>query len=271
MKRSLATLLLLASASAMALEVIDLGWRDGREVANALTPHLQAGESASGMDHQLILDASPARLPALRRLVASLDVRPATLLIEVEQTTSSRQSGSALSIGGGVRIGNVTLGIGSAGERRIGIGSHGSGVVVEGYASQGQSSSHSQQTLRLLDGHSGFIESGSSRPLPWLLVTPHGAVIRGNSYQDAITGFYVRPRVTGSRVMVELAARQQAFSGNQRDSNQLTTTVEGALGEWLEVGSIGSDEQGRQTVLIGASHQLQSVEKTLRIRLRTSD
>lgn len=267
MKRWL-SVLLLASANVMALEVIDLGWRDGREVAEALSPHLQTGESVSALGRQLILDAPPARLIALRRLVRTLDVRPVNLRVEVEQSGSARQSGSALSIGGGVRIGNVQLGIGSGGERHIGIGGQGGGVVIGADASQNQGRSQHRQTLRLLDNHSGFIESGSSRPLPWRLVTPQGGVIRGAGYQDAVTGFYVRPRLTDSRVLVELAARQESFSGRGIERDRLSTTVEGAVGEWLDIGGVGLDEQGQQVVLIGAARQLRSIDKTLRIRIQ---
>lgn len=270
MKRLL-YILALVSANAMALEVIDLGWRDGREVADAIAPHLRPGETASGLGRQLILDAPPARTVALRRLVRTLDVRPANLLIEVEQSGVTRQNGSSLSIGGGVRIGGVVLGIGSGGERQIGIGGRGGGVVIGADAAQNQGSRRSVQTLRLLDGGSGFIESGSSRPLPWLLVTPQGGIVRGADYQDAVTGFYVRPRRSGNRVVVELAARQEAFSAGGIEQRRLSTTVEGPVDEWLQVGSVGLDEQGRQVMLIGAGQQLRSVEQTLRIRIRPGD
>ncbi|BAK77856.1 hypothetical protein NH8B_3070 [Pseudogulbenkiania sp. NH8B] len=257
MKHALFAALWLASANVMALEVIDLGWRDGREVADAIAPHLQPGESASGLGRQLILDASPARLATLRRLARTLDVRPSNLLIEVEQNGGARQSDSTLSLGGAARIGNVELDLG----RRRG------DLAFGADATQSRSSSRSRQTLRLLDGGSGFIESGSSRPLPWLMVTPRGGLLRGAEYQDAVTGFYVRPRRNGSRVVVELAARQEAFGVGGIEQNRLSTTVEGAVGEWLNVGSVGLDEQGRQVMLIGVSQRLRSVERTVRIRV----
>ncbi|SMF46962.1 hypothetical protein [Pseudogulbenkiania subflava] len=257
MKYALYAALWLASANVMALEVIDLGWRDGREVADAIAPHLQPGESASGLGRQLILDASPARLATLRSLARTLDVRPSNLLIEVEQNGDSRQSSSTLSLGGAARIGNVELDLG----RRRG------DLALDADATQSRGSRHSRQTLRLLDGGSGFIESGSSRPLPWLLVTPQGGIVRGAEYQDAVTGFYVRPRRNGNRVVVELAARQEAFGAGGIEQSRLSTTVTGAVGEWMQIGSVGLDEQGRQVMLLGVSQYLRSVERIVRIRV----
>jgi hypothetical protein len=126
----------------------------------------------------------------------------------------------------------------------------------------------SLQSLTLLEGRSGFIQAVQSRPLPWVMLTPQGGILRGSSVQDAITGFYARPRLNGKRVSIELAVSQQAFSGVQRTGSQLSTTVEGQLGEWLEVARTTQDSQGRESLLIGGSQQQGRQSHSVRIRVQ---
>jgi hypothetical protein len=100
------------------------------------------------------------------------------------------------------------------------------------------------------------------------MLTPQGGLVRGSSMQDAITGFYARPRLNGQRVSIELAVSQQAFNGAQRTGSQLSTTVEGKLGEWLEVARITQDSQGRESLLIGGSQQQGQQSHSVRIRVQ---
>jgi hypothetical protein len=100
------------------------------------------------------------------------------------------------------------------------------------------------------------------------MLTPQGGILRGSSVQDAITGFYARPRLNGQRVSIELAVSQQAFSGVQRTGSQLSTTVEGQLGEWLEVARTTQDSQGRESLLIGGSQQQGRQSHSVRIRVQ---
>ena len=66
-------------------------------------------------------------------------------------------------------------------------------VVIAGGASQSNTRLQASQALRMLDGKTGFIEIGSSRPLPWLMFGADGRPVVGVRYQDAVTGFYARP------------------------------------------------------------------------------
>lgn len=256
MRRLMILLLLLASTPALALQIIELSWRQASELQNALQAQLQQDERLSALDNKLIIDASPAREQQLAALARQLDVRPVSLRLEVSQSTSSRQNQSGIQLQG-----NISLG-------RILPGSPGNGIALSAQQDSRNQSGQILQSLTLLDGRSGFIQTASSRPLPWLLLTPQGNIVRGSSWQEAVSGFYALPHLQGERVLIELAVSQQAFAGSQRQGNQLSTTVSGRLGEWIEVGSIGRDEQGRSSLLIGSGQQRLSDRQSVRVRVQ---
>lgn len=256
MRRLMTLLLLLASTPALALQIVELSWRQASELQNALQAQLQPDERLSALDNKLIIDASPAREQQLAALARQLDVRPVSLRLEVSQSTSSRQNQSGIQLQG-----NISLG-------RILPGSPGNGIALSAQQDSRNQSGQSLQSLTLLDGRSGFIQTASSRPLPWLLLTPQGNIVRGSSWQEAVSGFYALPHLQGERVLIELAVSQQAFAGSQRQGNQLSTTVSGRLGEWIEVGSIGRDEQGRSSLLIGSGQQRLSDRQSVRVRVQ---
>jgi len=248
--------LLLASTPVLALQIVELSWREATELQAALQPQLRADERLSALDNKLIIDASPAREQQLAALARQLDVRPASLRLEVSQDGSSVQNQSGVQLQGNISIG------------RIMPGSPGNGVSLSAQQDNRTQSGHSLQSLTLLEGRSGFIQALQSRPLPWVMLTPQGGILQGSSWQDAVTGFYARPRLHGQRVSIELAVSQQAFSGVQRKGSQLSTTVEGQLGEWLEVARTGQDSQGRESLLIGGSHQQGRQSQVVRIRVQ---
>jgi hypothetical protein len=249
--------LLLAHNAAQALQLVELNWRAPSELQAALQPQLREDERLSSMDNKLIIDASPAREQQLAALARQLDVRPASLRLEVSQSGSNAQSQSGVQVQGDISIGRIIP------------GNAGNGVSLSARQDSHSQSGQSLQSLTLLDGRSGFIQTANSRPLPWLLLTPQGHILRGSNSQEAVSGFYALPRLQGDRVVIELAVSQQAFAGSQLKGSQLSTVVAGRLGEWIEVGSIGRDDQGRSSLLIGTGRQLLSDRQSVRIRVQT--
>lgn len=242
-----------AAPTVQALEVIPLSWREADEVAAALTPHLRAGESASGLNMQLILDASPARARTLRRLISELDTKPVSLSVELDANQS--QSSSSINWGGRVTQSGPDGLRNAPGGWSIGTNSE---------------NNSNQQFLQVLDGHAGFIALGQSRALPWKLINRYGKLIaQGTEFRDAVRGFYVRPRLAGgNRVLVEVAVSSDAFAGRQLNTARLATTVEGKLGEWLTLGSIDQDSSGYEVLLIGLGAQRRSEGRLIRLRVK---
>jgi hypothetical protein len=66
-------------------------------------------------------------------------------------------------------------------------------------------------------------------------------LIQDIELQDVTTGFDVLPRVHGDRVLVEITPRLSSLRNpatGLADFQELSTTVETKLGEWLDLGEI---------------------------------
>ena len=104
------------------------------------------------------------------------------------------------------------------------------------------------QQVRTISGRPAYITIGQSRPIPQQQTT-----IRGNQtiqtqntyYQDSNTGFYVTPRVHGAQVTLQIGTQRQQPDGFRVESSQISTSVQGKLGEWIALG--GSDESSKQS------------------------
>jgi hypothetical protein len=76
----------------------------------------------------------------------------------------------------------------------------------------------------------------------------------GTVYYDAVTGFHVRPTLAGDVVTLDLAPEQSTVTVRGVERAQVSTTVQGRLGEWIAVG--GADvREDRSTSGILSSGQ----------------
>jgi len=211
---SLITLLLFWSSLSPAtptLEVIDLRHREAQALIPLLQPLLPADARLSGRGFQLIVRAEPATLAEIRRLLARLDTPPDNLLVSVRFSEAAVLDRSRARVGGGVVIGD---------ERVRG----GGGAVLEQRRSQWQG--RVDQQLRVLDGYEALIQVSEEtlRRSYW-----------GDYLDAAVTGFRVRPRMSGNRVTLTLAAQRER-PGRRRSAGAAAETVlSGQLGEWLPV------------------------------------
>jgi hypothetical protein len=249
------------------LEIISLRHRPMDQVLPALQPLLEAGGTLSGMGDQLFLRASRANREQIRQALAAIDTPARRLLIRVSQNRQvvSREQGAGLS-GQAVlgRHGRVVQPAASSGgdATRIEIRRGDSVIVGEAGDWRGSGSSGSTQTVQVIDGGRALIHVGQSLPVPMrqLVVGPHGAVLSETVvYRDLGQGFYARPWLVGDRVTLEISPQADlpARRGyGSSDTQRLTTTVSGRLGEWIELG--GSSQQAdfaRQGTLHGAVGQ----------------
>lgn len=248
-------ILLLFSAPVWAeLEIIALKHRSAEEVLPVIRPLLDKGDAASGMNYQLILRTSPRNLEEIKRLLESIDVAPRRLKITVLQNVDSETVARLTEVSG-----NVGLSRGA----RIAVPDSGdsSGLNVE--LGQGQDrlkarvistrsleDERNTQQLQVLEGNRALVRSGQSVPVPQRQVIQNQwgtQVIDSTQYQEAGSGFYVLPRISGDRVTLEISAQNDAFVSGSGDQpvmrvQQASSTVSGRLGEWLEVGGLGQQK-----------------------------
>ena len=253
-----------AHAQNAVLEVIPLRYRMAEEVIPIIQPMLAREGSVSGFQGQLVVRTTPANLDEIKRILASLDTAPRQLLITVRQDADVDRSRSASEVSGSVggdqgrvtvpggrdpRGGSIVLREGDDSVRL---------QVLEGSASQGD---RNTQSVRVMEGREAFVRVGQSMPVRERQVQRSVVggrvveqVVETTQFRDAATGFYVLPRVSGDRVTLDISPQRETLSKQRHGGvnvQSMVTTVSGRLGEWMEIGGIGVDASGQQSVLLG--------------------
>lgn len=267
---AIALALFLAVSAARAqgtVEVIPLYYRTAEEVIPVLQPMLVPGGTLSGFRGQLIVRTTPENLAEIKRILAALDQAPRQLLITVRQDADASAQRRSAEVSGNVGNDNVRVVVPPASRERQG----GRVVIREGDSrirghvqdSNSAASERDTQTLRVLEGREAFIRVGQSVPVRGRQVTRTVVggqvveqVVDSTQYRDVTTGFYVRPRVSGDRVTLDISPQRETLSNDVRGGvnvQRVVTAVSGRLGEWIEIGGIGQDATGRQSVLLGST------------------
>lgn len=213
-----------AALAQHALEIIPLRHSSVDQVLPVLRPHLEPGATLSGQSNQLILRASPSNIAEIRRVLEAIDRPRRRLQISVRFDEASAASEQGLEAGG--RISN-----------------RGSRVEVQARDARGDSRERVDQRVQVLEGSRAFIYTGASRIIPQrqVIQTPTGAFAQDTLVvQEATTGFDVAPRLSGSRVFLDIAPQRSTLGGSGVPGGVRTqavdTTISASLGEWFEIG-----------------------------------
>jgi hypothetical protein len=215
------------------LEIIPLRHRTVEQVLPALQPLVEPGGTLSGSRGQLFLRASPANVAEIKRALDAID-RPARRL-QISVRFDDTEDRERRALGGSATVG-------SAGAR----------VTVTAEESRRISGERVDQRLQVVEGGRAFIFAGQSRPL---------RVPGSTEIQDIESGFEVTPRLSGDRVVLEVAAQRETPGAHpgQVQGQRVATTVTTRLGEWVEVGGTGSQE-ARDDRGIGAARTTRATQ-----------
>jgi hypothetical protein len=272
----LATLLycVIAASAARAdypIEVIELRARTLDEVLPVVRPLVGPDSTVTGMGSQLIIKASPAQVQAVRKLLAEIDRPPKRLLISV--STGSEASGSSAGYAGGadIRIGQGQVGINSSGrpvndsQARLGI-----------HDSETRRTRSTGQQVQALEGRPAFISAGTQLPVHerqtyYLNGVPYRSDV--TRLQEAGSGFYVVPRLSGDYVTLEIRQRDERFAGagGRVDTQRASTTVRARLGEWVDLGGIDSAGSSSQSGLGFSNRGQQVASQQIRVKVECLD
>jgi hypothetical protein len=132
--------------------------------------------------------------------------------------------------------------------------------ALEGRSVQGETGT---QTVRAMEGREAFVRSGQSAPVRERQVqrTVVGGkvverVVESTQYRDVASGFYVLPRLSGERVMLDISQQREALrrgASGAASVQGVVTTVSGRMGEWIEIGGVDRDTSSQQSALLGRS------------------
>jgi type II secretory pathway component GspD/PulD (secretin) len=269
-----AALLALSSAGADETRVIQLKHRPANEVMPLIRPLLGPDDALSGMDFRLIIRTSDRNLKEVERILAQVDVVRQRLRITVEQASAEDRATTSQSVTGEARIGDKARVILPAKPPQKG------GLIVQKdglrYTTNRRTtiaSNANTQTVMTMDGQRAWIRIGQSVPhVRKILALSRRqlVLIQDIELQDVTTGFDVLPRVHGDRVLVEITPRLSSLrnpSTGLADFQELSTTVETKLGEWLDLGEIlGNRDEVHRAILESAS-TTSDERRTVRIKI----
>jgi len=237
--------------------ILPLHHRTVEDVLPVLEPLLEPGGALSGMNGQLIIRTSPGNLEDLKKVLAVIDRPPRQLLIRVSQTRETDTRQGQLGVSGKVGIGDDVR-IVAPGGGKSGGGRHGdSGLTVYGENTRRSAEGRADQFVRVMDGGQAFIHVGRSLAVPFRRITarPDGVTVTDSIvYRDIGQGFSAVPRLVGDKVTVEISPQFDSQGSNGRgsvDTQLLTTTVSGRLGEWIELGGSAQQMQGTENRMTG--------------------
>ena len=267
MKRLIALLLLLPllAIAQQEMEIIPLKNRTVDQVMPVIRPLVEPGGALSGMNNQLILRASRKNRDEIKQALAALDTPARQLVIRVTQNrdaVTNRSGAEAFgSVGNDhVRVTQSPTGVAAGGGTvvvRRGDSVVG-GQVVETRSTRTASAA---QSVQVVEGGRAFINVGQSIPLPMqqVVLGPGGAIVTNTTvYRDIGQGFYAEPRLAGDRVMLEISPQFDTPGGagyGSVNTQRVSTSVSGRLGEWMELGGSGQQAAGtnRGNLSVGTS------------------
>jgi type II secretory pathway component GspD/PulD (secretin) len=197
------------------------------------------------MNNQLFLRASARNRAEIKKALASIDTPTRRLIIRTSQNREAENNAQGAQASGQVVLGSSR-------------NTHVQAQVWNTKSVRGESAGQMVQTV---EGGQAFIQIGRSLAIPMrqVVVGPGGAIINETVvYRDVGSGFYAVPHLNGQRVTIEISQQADSVasyrSGNI-NTQRLSTTVSGRLGEWIELGGAGrqSDRQQSGTLSLSTS------------------
>lgn len=231
------------------LEIITLKSRPVNEVISLVQPFLGPGGVVTGMNNQLIVRAAPERLQEIRKILEQIDKPPRRLVIHVTQDRFRQQTRDRVSAGARVNIGDSgKIDVGRPVSRK-------DRLEATIRRSRTRSDLDSNQRVQTIEGRPAFIATGTVVPIPIEQGVIAGGVVhygRGLDYRNAVTGFYVLPRVNGDLVTLEISTHLDQPSGESLgyDLQRVSSTLSGKIGEWIDIGGIDTQGQMARTGIL---------------------
>ncbi len=255
----------LPATAATEFKIITLHHRFAEDILPSIQPLVGSEGTASGIQNQLIIRASPENMAQIEQVIATLDVARQNLKITVSRQNNLQNEREGITVNGRKRFGNVEIGTTNNPNKRTAR----EGVQIGIENNQSNSISTSNQFINVLDGEQAFIRVGQSVPFTqeWVVLSRrYVSVQKTTEFVDITTGFAVRPRSIGNQIEVEITPRIAQL--NQRgfiDFEELTTVVRMNRGEWLDIGGIMGQKDEVSRAILSKQSSRQSQDNQLSI------
>jgi type II secretory pathway component GspD/PulD (secretin) len=269
-----AAMLALSPAGADEARVIQLKHRPASEVMPLIRPLLGQDDMLSGMDFRLIIRTSERNLKEVERILAQVDVARQRLRITVEQASAGDRATTSQSVTGEARIGDrARITLPDKSPPQGGLIVQKDGLQYQANRRTTTASNANTQTVMTMDGQRAYIRIGQSVPhVRRILALSRRqlVLIQDIELQDVTTGFDVLPRVHGDQVLVEITPRLSSLRNpatGLADFQELSTTVETRLGEWLDLGEILENRGEVHRAILESASTASGERRTVRLRI----
>jgi Bacterial type II and III secretion system protein/Bacterial type II/III secretion system short domain len=244
-------------------KIITLQHRFANDLLPIIEPMVGADGTATGMNNQLILRASPERMREIEATVEMLDAARVNRKITVNSNNNIQTQRDRVEATSKVKAGKVTVGNDRSAQPNSG------NIDIERNSSNTQQSS--SQFLNVLDGERAFIRVGQIIPFTqeWLTITRRYVQIeRTTDWQEITTGFAVRPRTIGNQVELEITPRiAKLNSQGYIDFEELTTTIHTQLGNWVDIGGTMQQHDDVSRKILGYQNSASQQKSSLSIKV----
>lgn len=252
-------LLILWTTAALAqpLEIIPLHHRQAGQLLPQLVPFVEPGGVLTGVGDKLFLRASPRNREEIRQLVGTLDTPLRPLVIRLRLSGGEDEDRTQAGVSGRVVLG----------------GGH---PVVQGTARLGQATRSERRTtlqeVQTIEEAPASIMAGQSLVLPMRQVvrSPAGVVVAEHRVRrDLGSGFIAVAHLVGEQVTVTIRPVEASAGSLPGTVNtfELSTTVSGRLGEWLELGGASSEAEAETGQSAGFSTQSASRQRRVLLQV----
>ncbi len=206
-------------AADLVVEVLRLQHRTAEQMLPLIQPMVTSG-TANGVGSEIVVRTTRSNLLEVKKVIAQLDRAPRRLVVTVRQDAAEAGASDSPSA---TRI----------------------------HSTRQADSDRAVQRVQVSDGHAAYVYVGLSVPV---VLHAGGRPVRGDgraavepvvAVRETLSGFVVRPRVSGEWVSVDIEPRHDVPGSQGRgsiDLQRIATTVEGRIGTWIELGAIQSGD-----------------------------
>jgi len=225
----------------------------------------------SGQGFKIFLRSSPATLARVRQMIDVLDTPAKILQISVFQGSERDLGELGISASLQIESGDASVEIGTERDNNDAAGgsitystSDGS-ASIDGISTQKSLRDNPIHQVRVTEGTEAYIQTGEQ--IPYFVGAARIGPRRGAGgveYKDAMTGFYVLPRIRGDNVILEVSPFKSSQSNTgvgNIDTQSASTTITGRVGEWLLIGGV-TEELERSQSVTGTTYETQSRSNT---------
>lgn len=244
-------------------KIITLQHQFAENLLPIISPMVGIDGTATGMNNQLILRASPERMREIEATIQQLDITRVNRRITINTNTSSQRQHNRTEASGGVKIDNITIG----NDRKS--SKNNNHIILE--RNHRYTQNNSNQFLNVLDGERAFVQTGQIVPFTqeWITITRRYIQIdRITNWREITTGFAIRPMTIGHQVELEITPRIASLNNQGTiDFEELTTTLRVSLNEWIDIGATMQNHDDISRKILGQSNTTSSQYSSLMIKV----